>query len=208
LLAGSAAAAGILLLPAARALRGCRPVSAQGIETLDDAVASCWLSGLGGWDLVLHAQHLVNRKFTHYSCRNLWDSPARSFRRGMGYCTQYNLALRLVLERLGFDVWPVFSFKVRVEDNPDWSMGHTWLRVRLGGEVRDVCAGSAGNLPGKVNFVPVLPVLPGGRGTLFMSHLGMILFCGALEWRSLLTRRPTPGWMMEAMPRAVPDRPA
>ena len=42
-------------------------------------------------------------------------------------------------------------------------MGHTWLRVRVpaGGEARYVCAGHADNLPGKVNFAPLAPVLPG-----------------------------------------------
>ena len=98
-----AAAYGMHLLPARRSLRGRRPVLLNGIATLDDAVAACRRSGLDGWDLVAYAQRLVNRKFTDYSCRNLWDTPAGAFRRGMGYCTQYNLALKQILERLGFE---------------------------------------------------------------------------------------------------------
>ena len=70
----------------------------------------------------------------------------------MGYCTQYNLALKQILDRLGFDVRAVFSLRVRVADNPGWTMGHTWLRVRMGGKERDVCAGQADSLPGQVNF--------------------------------------------------------
>ena len=130
----AAATAGFVLfmLPARRALRGSGPVALDGIVTLDDAVAACRRSGLDGWDLVAYAQRLVYRKFTFYSCRNLWDTPAAAFRRGMGYCTQYNLALKQILDRLGFDVRAVFSLRVRVAEDPDWTMGHTWLRVRDG----------------------------------------------------------------------------
>ena len=76
-------------------------------------------------------------------------------------------------------------------------MGHTWLRVRMGGEERDVCAGHAANLPGRVNFIPLAPVWPGNDCVLALTHLGMIGFCGFLEWRALLTGRPLPGWMFE-----------
>ena len=99
----------------------------DGIVRLDDAVAACRRSGLDGWDLVAYAQRLVYARFTVYSCRNLWDTPAAAFRRGMGYCTQYNLALKQILDRLGFDARAVFSLRVRVADNPDWTMGHTSL---------------------------------------------------------------------------------
>ena len=197
----AAATAGfvLLMLPARRALRGRGPMAVDGIVRLDDAVAACRRSGLDGWDLVAYAQRLVYRKFTFYSCRNLWDTPAAAFRRGMGYCTQYNLALKQILDRLGFDARAVFSLRVRVADNPDWTMGHTWLRVRVpaGGETRDVCAGHADNLPGKVNFTPLAPVWPGNDLVLALTHLGMIGFCGFLEWRALLTGRPLPGWMFE-----------
>jgi hypothetical protein len=171
--------------------------SHDGIETLDDAVAACRRSGLTGWELVTYAQHLVYRKFTCYSCRNLWDTPAAAFRRCMGYCTQYNLALKQILERLGFDVQAVLSFKVRVTDQPDWAMGHTWLRVRVDGEVRNVCAGHADNLPGSVNFTPLAPVWRGNDFVFTLTRLGLILFCGVLEWRAVLTGQPAPGWMFQ-----------
>lgn len=189
----------LLMLPARRALRGRGPMAMDGIVRLDDAVAACRRSGLDGWDLVAYAQRLVYRKFTFYSCRNLWDTPAAAFRRGMGYCTQYNLALKQILDRLGFDARAVFSLRVRVAEDPAWAMGHTWLRVRVptGGETRDVCAGHADNLPGMVNFAPLAPVLPGNDLVLALTHLGMIGFCGFLEWRALLTGRPLPGWMFE-----------
>lgn len=195
----TAAGYGLLLLPARRALRRRGPMALDGIVRLDDAVAACRRSGLDGWDLVAYAQRLVYARITVYSCRNLWDTPAAAFRRGMGYCTQYNLALKQILDRLGFDARAVFSLRVRVADDPDWTMGHTWLRVRVptGGEMRDVCAGHADNLPGKVNFRPLAPVWSGNGFVLTLTHLGLIGFCGFLEWRSLLTGWPLPGWMFE-----------
>jgi hypothetical protein len=192
------AAGGILLFPAAWALRGYGPVRQDGIMSIDDAVVACRRSGLADWALVTYAQRLVCRKFAHYSCRNLGDTPANAFRRGMGYCTQYNLALKQILDRLGIDAQAVFALRVAVNDNPAWTMGHTWLCVRIGGAVRDVCAGSTQNLPGQVDFTPITPVWPGHPFVLFLTHLGLIGFAGALEWRTLLSGQPLPAWMFEA----------
>jgi hypothetical protein len=188
-------ALGVALVPAAVALRGRRAGAVDGIKTLSDAVAACQRTGLQGWDLVTYAQRLVYRKFNHYSCRNLWDTPAAAFRHGMGYCTQYNHALQQILQRLGIDARVVFSPRVRIVDNPEWAMGHTWLRVTLHGETRDVCAGNAGNLPGQVNFTPLAPVYRGNDFVLLLTHLGLIGFAGFLEWRALLTGQPLPRWM-------------
>lgn len=193
---------GLLLLPAWQAQAGRAPRCVDGIETIVDAVQACHRAGLSGWELVAYAQRLVHRKFVYYSCRNLWDTPAQAFRYGMGYCTQYNLALKQLLDRLSVETQAVTSFKVRVRDNPAWSMGHTWLRVTVHGEVRDVCAGHADNLPGQVNFSAVAPVWPVGVPELFLLHLGMVPFCGFLEWRALLTRRSLPDWMFHAQPHA------
>lgn len=192
-----AAVPALLLAPAAWSLRGRGRTVLDGITTLDEAVATCRRSGLSGWQLVAFAQHLVYRKFTHYSCRNLWDTPAGAFRRGMGYCTQYNLALLRVLRQVDLEVWAVFSLRVAVADDPTWTMGHTWLRVRIAGEERDVCAGHAANRPGRVNFTSRAPVWPGHEAVLACTHLGMIGFAGFLEWRALLTRRPLPEWMFQ-----------
>lgn len=186
-----------LLLPAWQALAGRAPRRDEGVETIADAVQACRRSGLAGWELVAYAQPLVYHKFIFYSCRNLWDTPAQAFRYGMGYCTQYNLALKQLLEQLDIATQAVTSFKVSVRDNSDWSMGHTWLRVTVHGEVRDVCAGHIDNRPGHVNFTPVAPVWPVDVPALFLLHLGMIPFCGYLEWRSRLTRRPLPAWMFQ-----------
>ena len=191
-LAAASAGSGLLLLPAWRAQAGRAPFRSDEVETIDDAVQLCQRTELSGWELVAYAQRLVHRKFACYSCRNLWDTPAQAFRYGMGYCTQYNLALKQLLERLGVSAQAVTSFRVRVANDPTWSMGHPWLRVTLRGEVRDVCAGHADNLPGQVNFTPVAPVWPVGVPVLFLLHLGIIPFCGYLDWRALLTQHPLP----------------
>jgi hypothetical protein len=184
-----------LLMPGALKLRPhYRRTTVDGITTLDDAVRVCRLTGLRGWDLIAYAQHVVARKFVVYSTRNLWDTPARAFEYGLGYCTQYNLALKHILDRLGFDTESVFARKVRVLTDPDWMMGHTWLRVTLNDEVREVCAGHIDNVPGRIHFEPVTPVQHGGTAILLLMHLGMVPFCGFVEWRALLSGQGDPGW--------------
>jgi hypothetical protein len=190
-----AATCALLLLPAAWPQRRRKPAIPDVLATIDDAVAACRCSGLEGWPLVTYAQQLVYNQFRAYSCRNLWDTPAAAFQRGMGYCTQYNLAFKQILDRLGIESEPVFSLRVRVTDRPDWTMGHTWLRVNIAGDVRTVCAGRAGNLPDRVNFTPLAPVWRGRAAVLLLSHFGMILFCGYLEWCAVLTGQPLPEWM-------------
>jgi transglutaminase-like putative cysteine protease len=94
----------------------------------------------------------VHDRFTTYSVLHVWERPETAFRRRRGFCTQYNGALAQILRRLGFDAWMVYAARVRFDDNPEWTLGHTWVRVRLGAEVRDVCARSASNRPGSVGF--------------------------------------------------------
>jgi hypothetical protein len=189
------------MLPGARRLPSYKRTSLESIVDLDDAVRACRRSGLQGWPLVTFAQQLVARKFAIYSTLNLWDSPARAFRYGMGYCTQYNLALKQILDRLGLQTQAVFALRTRFSDNETWRMGHTWLRVTIGDETRDVCAGRAENEAGKVTFVPMSGVDNGGALTLFLTHVGLIFFCGILGWKALLTGTPPPAWMYERRTR-------
>lgn len=191
---------GLALLPSAWKLRRRQPLALHGIVTLDDAAAACRRSGLAGWALVTYAQQLVYHKFAVYSVHNLWDTPAAAFVYGMGYCTQYNLALKQLLQRLGIQSQVVFCLQVAVEEMPAWRMGHTWLRVTLDGDTRDLCAGRAENRPGAVGFTPLRRVLRGWPPLLLLTHLGMIPFCGFLTWRALCMRRGEPAWMW--MPRA------
>jgi hypothetical protein len=184
----------VLMLPGARRLPKYGRTELDGIVNINDAVAACRRSGLQDWELVAYAQQLVARKFSIYSTLNLWDPPGRAFIYGAGYCTQYNLALKRLLDRLGQQTEAVFAVKTRIFDNPDWAMGHTWLRVTINGETRDVCAGRVSNTPGHVNFTPLSQVHTGHPFTLFLTHLGLIFFAGFLEWKALLTGSEPPAW--------------
>lgn len=188
---------GLLLLPAALRLPYYRRTTVDGITTIDEAVVLCQRSGLEGWALVHFAQKLTAKKFAVYSALNLWDMPSRAFAHGMGYCTQYNLALKQILDRLGFQTTAVFALKTRIFDNDAWDMGHTWLRVTIDGETRDVCAGRVANQPGNVHFVALSQVHNGRFLILLFSHLGMILFCTVLEWKAHLTGTEPPIWMFK-----------
>lgn len=193
----AAAGLSILMLPGALRLPHYQRTSLDGVMSLPDAVRLCRRSGLQDWELVNFAQQLVARKFAVYSTLNLWDPPGRAFVYGMGYCTQYNLALRLILKRLGFQTQIVFALKTRFLDNEEWTMGHTWLRLTIDCETRDVCAGRVDNRPGKVNFVPLNTVHNGNLLTMFFTHLGLILLVGTLEWKALLTGTEPPSWAYE-----------
>jgi hypothetical protein len=192
---------GILMLPGALRLRNFSyrrtvlyDASIAGIVNLREAVDACRQTGLQGWELVTFAQQLVAKKFATYSTLNLWDPPGRAFIFGTGYCTQYNLALRQLLCRLGFQVETVFVLRAHFFDNPDWSMGHTWLRITVDGETRDVCAGRPTNEAGKVHFVPLSTVHKGRGPAMFLTHIGLIHFMGFLEWKALLSRTESPSW--------------
>jgi transglutaminase-like putative cysteine protease len=139
-------------------------VTVDGITTIADAIVACRRSRLAGWELVAYAQHLVARKFT-YSRLNTWDTPARAFERGRGYCEQQALALKAIYDALGIKTRPVFAlrcaFPPKVVDGVWWpggASGHAWLRVRIGDDERDVCPGSAENTPGHTQFRILSPV--------------------------------------------------
>jgi transglutaminase-like putative cysteine protease len=132
--------------------------------TIADAVAACRRSGLAGWELVAYTQQLVAHKFT-YSRLNTWDTPARAFARGWGYCEQQALALKAIYDALGIQTHPVFAlrcvFSPKLVDGvwwPGWVSGHAWLRVQVGDEERDVCPGSVANTPGHAQFQVLSPI--------------------------------------------------
>jgi len=147
-----------LTIPMLRRLPKQSHVTMDGITTIDDAVEACRRTQLKGWDLVAYAQNLAARKFT-YSRLNTWDTPARAFERGMGYCEQQALALKMIYDKLGVETRPVFcmrcKFPGKVVDGAYWPggiSGHAWLRVKIGDEECDVCSGSANNTPGVTHF--------------------------------------------------------
>src|SRR5690348_839364 len=165
---GLRVAAGALLwllsLPLLRRLPRPSRVALAGIMSIRDAVEACRLTQLEGWELVAYAQHLVARKFT-YSRLNPWDTPSRAFERGLGYCQQQALALKLIYDQLGITARPVFArrcrFPPQIVDGLPWDGGitaHTWLCVCIRDEERNVCPGSLLNTPGVTQFTVLSPV--------------------------------------------------
>jgi len=186
--------AAFLMLPSVLQLGKRQATILDGVMTIDNAIDAARHTGLRGWALVAFVRRLVRRKFAIFTTRNVWDSPARAFELGMGYCTQYNLALKDILDGLGFETKAVFCLKVRALDDERWTMGHTWLRVTIDGEERDVCAGGLQDTPVLNRFVPLWPILPGPRPLLLLTHVGLILFSGFVEWKAVLSGRPAPYW--------------
>jgi hypothetical protein len=149
----------------------------DGVTTIDDAVRSCRASGLTGLPLVAYAQRLAARKFS-YSRRNPWDGWARAFERGMGYCIQQALALKLIYDDLGVKSRTVQAFRASFPAglvNGVWEpgsiSGHVWLRVRVEGREYDVCPGGETNSPGVTHFTPRSPVVGVPRFSVPLLHL-------------------------------------
>jgi hypothetical protein len=162
----------------------------DGVTTISDAIAACRRSGLQDWDLVAHAQHLAAHKFS-YSRRNAWDTPARAFERGMGYCQQQALALNQIYAGLGISAQPVYTqrafFPPKVVHKvwePELISGHTWLRVRIGDEVKDVCPGSPANHPGKVHFIAFSKVQPLTPAFAIVAHFSSAIVNVLRDMRS------------------------
>ena len=121
-------------LPATLSLAvGRRP----GIEamTLEEAAVRLAVTGKTGWDLVEAARALTADRM-QYCRRNSFDSPARAFQRGYGYCVQQAHALVDLLTRLRLEAKVVQAFRNRF---PDGTVGgHAWVRVTVNGEERDI----------------------------------------------------------------------
>lgn len=117
-----------LSLPAGR-----RP----GIEslTLEEAAKRLASTGKTGAALVEAARALVAERM-QYCRRNSFDSPARAFLRGYGYCTQQAYALSDLLTRLGIEATVMHAFRNRFADGTVG--GHAWVRVTVDGEERDI----------------------------------------------------------------------
>jgi hypothetical protein len=107
----------------------------------------------------------------------------------MGYCQQQVLALKLIYNGLRIESYPVSAIPCRFGpkvihgiQEPGGLSGHVWLRVRLGGEEREVCPGSVENRPGKVHFEILGPVwrLPGWLQPL--THLGSAMENVRRDW--------------------------
>jgi len=167
-------------IPALRRLPKPGRTTVDGVTTLDEAAQACLRSRLHGWDLVAYAQHLTARTFA-YSRRNPWDTPARAFERGLGYCQQQALALKRLYDLLDIESRPVMAMTCRFPPavvhgiaEPGGISGHVWLRVRVDDEERDVCPGNITNRPGVVNFEVVSPVRELRSWMRPFTHLGSV----------------------------------
>lgn len=168
-------------LPALRRLPKAKSCSRHGINTIDDAVRALRDSGKTDWALVSAAQQLVNAKMA-YSRRNGWDTPARAFRRGMGYCQQQALALLLILRKLGIEARPVQALRcqfppkqIHEYEDPGGISGHVWLVVTIAGVEKDVCPGHPENEPGKVHFTPLSRRTNYGPCMQIFGHIGSMI---------------------------------
>lgn len=159
-LAGAAGVAALVLVVGS--WRGCSSTpdrtTVDGVTTIEDAVDVCRATGLCAWDLVAYAQQLAARKVT-YSRRNTWDTPARAFERGRGYCQQQAIALKRIYDQLRIPARPVYAtrcaFPPKMVDGLPWPgrvSGHVWLRVTIENDEWDVCPGSLDNVPGVTQF--------------------------------------------------------
>jgi len=168
-------------LPALRRLPKAKEQSFNGVTTIDDAVRYLRNTGKTGWALVAAAQKLVNAKM-EYSRRNGWDTPARAFRRGMGYCQQQATALLIILHTLGIEALPVQAFRCQFPaatihgyHDPGGISGHTWLVVTIDGVEKDVCPGHPENAPGKVHFEVLSRKRAYGPVMRLFGHIGSII---------------------------------
>ena len=168
-------------LPALRRLPKAKEHSHHGITTLDDAVRFLRASGKTDWALVSAAQKLVNAKMA-YSRRNGWDTPARAFRRGMGYCQQQASALLLILRLLEIEARPVQACccqfppkRIHEYEDPGGVSGHMWLVVTIDGVEKDVCPGHSENEPGKVHFTLLSRRRNYGPFLQLFGHIGSMI---------------------------------
>jgi transglutaminase-like putative cysteine protease len=133
------------------------PGPRQGIEklTLAEAAKQLLIAGKSGAVLVEAARALVADRM-QYCRRNSFDSPARAFQRGYGYCTQQAYALADLLARLGIEAKVVHAFRNRFPDG--MVGGHAWVRVTVDGEERDIDSLFYDVETGELTFTPLSSV--------------------------------------------------
>ena len=123
--------------------------------TLAEAARQLKATGKTGGALVEAARALAMERM-QYCRRNSFDSPAKAFQRGYGYCTQQAYALTDLLERLGIEAKAVYAFRNRFPDGTEG--GHTWVRVRVDGTERDIDSLHYDAETGELTFTPLSSV--------------------------------------------------
>ena len=142
-------------LPATLSLpRGQRP--GIGKLTILQAAQQLRESDKTGWALVEAARALVAQRL-QYCRRNSFDSAAKAFERGYGYCVQHAYALAHLLTQLGFEAKVVHAFRNRFPDGNVTS--HSWVSVTVDGETRYVDSLFYDAQAGRITFTPLSEVL-------------------------------------------------
>lgn len=141
---------------------------------LCDAVNLCNNTKLKGWDMVKYVNCLVN-KCMKYSVEIPFLSHKKAFLIGKGYCVQQAFCTRDILRELGYSVQVVYCRKAIFEDTK--ISGHTWCRVNIDNQEKDVCTSNSDNCPGKVNFTPVSKVKKYSGLIVVAGYLGSIPVC-------------------------------
>lgn len=132
----------VLTVPQIRALAGEAESKVQNETTLEDAVKACNDTGLVGWELVTYARNLTAERMSA-KIFHPWDSPEKAFGRGAGQLFQKTLALKQIYDRLGIPNRVVYAHIDFVKEEPkEWRkfpiLGHIWIRIQMGDEVRHV----------------------------------------------------------------------
>lgn len=142
---------------------------------LCDAVNSCKNAKLTGWNMVEYVNRLVNKSMK-YSVEIPFAPYKKAFRIGKGYCVQQAFCARDILRELGYNVQVVYCRKAVFEDTNTIS-GHTWCRVYIDNQEKNVCTCNSDNYPGKVNFTPVSKVKKYSGLIVVAGYLGSIPVC-------------------------------
>ena len=138
-------------LPATLSLpRGQRPGVAK--LTISQAAQQLRQTDKAGWPLVEAARALVGQRM-RYGRRNSFDSAAKAFERGYGYCMQHAYALAHLLAQLGFEAKVVQAFQNRFSDGKVTS--HAWVSVTIDGETRAIDPLFWDAQAGRVAFTPL-----------------------------------------------------
>jgi transglutaminase-like putative cysteine protease len=134
------------------------PGRRPGLEhlTIIEAAQKLKATGKSGMELVDAACALVANRMA-YSRRNSFDSHAKAFERGYGYCSQQAIALADLLVKLGFEAKVVHAFRNRFPDGSVTS--HAWVQVVVDDKVRYVDSLFYDANAGEITFTPLSEVM-------------------------------------------------
>lgn len=134
------------------------PGQRPGLEllTISQAAEQLRESGESGMELVEAARALIEERMI-YSRRNSFDSYAKAFERGYGYCSQQANALTDLLTQLGFEAKVVHAFRNRFPDGSFTS--HAWVQVVVDDKLRYIDSLFYDANAGEITFTPLSEVM-------------------------------------------------